>query len=206
LSQRRSYTASPASLRDYDASPSSLSVRSTRDSGAGGERTDCGIRGRKVAPAGPQARATSVPAGRGTGMCTARSRSSLIPSRVSPRWSTLRAGESLDGSNPAAREPLREGESTHLRSQRTPGGYLARGTPPSSLRGMKLTRRPLGWLDRLPCVPINDDRGHRGVLGAASLGTVVGVRCAVGVQGSPTGRGAGSLRHAPPSRRAERVY
>jgi hypothetical protein len=51
-------------------------------------------------------------------------------------------------------------------------------------------------------VPINDDRGHRGVLGAASLGTVVGVRCAVGVQGSPTGRGAGSLCHAALSRRA----
>ena len=63
-------------------------------------------------------------------MCTARGRSSLIPSRVSPRWrATLRAGQSLDGSNPAAREPLRAGESTHLRSQRTPGGYLARGTP-----------------------------------------------------------------------------
>ena len=50
--------------------------------------------------------------------------------------------------------------------------------------------------------PQNDDRGRRGVLGAASLGTVVGVRCAVGVQGSPTGRGAGSLCHAPPFRRA----
>ena len=50
--------------------------------------------------------------------------------------------------------------------------------------------------------PQNDDRGRRGVLGAASLGTVIGVRCAVGVQGSPTGRGAGSLCHALPSRRA----
>ena len=48
----------------------------------------------------------------------------------------------------------------------------------------------------------DDTRGRRGVLGAASLGTVVGVRCAVGVQGSPTGRGAGSLCHAPPFRRA----
>ena len=50
--------------------------------------------------------------------------------------------------------------------------------------------------------PQNDDRRRRGVLGAVSLGTVVGVRCAVGVQGSPTGRSAGSLLHAPPSRRA----
>jgi len=50
--------------------------------------------------------------------------------------------------------------------------------------------------------PQNDDRGRRGVLGAASLGTVIGVRCAVGVQGSPAGRGAGSLCHALPSRRA----
>jgi len=76
-------------------------------------------------------------------MCTARGRSSLIPSWVSPRWratlragsrwrATLRAGETLDGSNPAAREPLRAGESTHLRSQRTPRGYLARGTPNST--------------------------------------------------------------------------
>jgi len=50
--------------------------------------------------------------------------------------------------------------------------------------------------------PQYDDRERRGVLGAAILGTVVGVRCAVVVQGSPTGRGAGSLCHAPPSRRA----
>ena len=107
-------------------------------------------------------------------MCTARGRSSLIPSRVSPRWratlragarwrATLRAGESLDGSNPAAREPLHAGESTHLRSQRTPGGYLARGTPPSSPRGDAANSKTAlagvghvpwaqGWLDRLPCV------------------------------------------------------
>ena len=76
-------------------------------------------------------------------MCTARGRSSLIPSRVTPRWratlragarwrATLRAGKSLEGSNPAAREPLRAVESTHLRSQRTPEGHLARETPPSS--------------------------------------------------------------------------
>ena len=111
---------------------------------------------------------------RRTGMCTARDRSSLIPSRVSPRWratlragsrwrATLRAGESLDGSNPAAREPLRAGESTHLRSQRTPAGYLARGTPPSSPRGDAANSKTAlagmghvpwaqGWLDRLPCV------------------------------------------------------
>ena len=49
---------------------------------------------------------------------------------------------------------------------------------------------------------LDDARGRRGVLGAASLGTAVGVGCVVGVQGSPTGRGAGSLRHAPPSSRA----
>jgi len=52
--------------------------------------------------------------------------------------------------------------------------------------------------------PLDDAHGRRGVLGAASIGTVVGARCAVGVQGSPTGRGAGSLCHAPPSRRGER--
>jgi hypothetical protein len=117
-------------------------------------------------------------------MCTARGRSSLIPSRVSPRWratlragsrwratlragsrwrATLRVGESLHGSNPAAREPLRAGESTHLRSQRTPGGYRARGTPPSSPRGDAANSKTAlagvghvpwaqGWLDRLPCV------------------------------------------------------
>ena len=107
-------------------------------------------------------------------MCTARGRSSLVPSRVSPRWratlragarwrATLRAGKTLDGSNPAAREPLRAGESTHLRSQRTPGGYLARGTPPSSPRGDAANSKTAlagvghvpwaqGWLDRLPCV------------------------------------------------------
>jgi len=80
-------------------------------------------------------------------MCTARGRSSLIPSRISRRWratlragsrwrATLRAKESLDGSNPAAREPLRAEESTYLRSQRTPGGYLAWGTPRSSARSL----------------------------------------------------------------------
>jgi hypothetical protein len=94
-------------------------------------------------------------------LCTARGRSSLIPwvsPWVSPRWratlcagarwrAILRAGESMDCSNPAAREPLRVGESTHLRSQRTPGGCLARGTPSSSPPGMRLTRRLLsrGW-------------------------------------------------------------
>jgi hypothetical protein len=68
-------------------------------------------------------------------MSTARGRSSLIPFRVSPCRATLRAGESLGVSNPTAREPLRAGEPAHLRSQRTPGSYLARGTPPSSPRG-----------------------------------------------------------------------
>jgi hypothetical protein len=104
-------------------------------------------------------------------MCTARGRSSLIPSRVSPRWratlragarwrATLRAGESLDGSNPAAREPLHAGESTHLRSQRTPGGYLARGTPPSSPRGDAANSKTARWPDRLPCVLALHGWGH----------------------------------------------
>jgi hypothetical protein len=97
-------------------------------------------------------------------MCTARGRSSLITSRVSPRWrATRRAGESLDGSNPAAKEPLRAGKSTYLRSQKIPEGYLTQGTPPSSLRGDAANSKTAlagvrhvpwaqGWLDRLPCV------------------------------------------------------
>jgi len=108
-------------------------------------------------------------------MCTARGRSSLFPSKVTPRWiatlragalwrATLRPGESLDSYDPAAREPLRAGESTYLRSRRTPGGYLARGTPPSSPRGDAANSKTAlaglghvpwaqGWLDWLPCVP-----------------------------------------------------
>ena len=107
-------------------------------------------------------------------MCTARGRSSLIPSRVSPRWratlragarwrATLRAGESLDGSNPAAREALRAGESTHLRSQRNSGGYLTWGTPPSSPRGAEGTfLGPRGgWTGCRACSePRSDPLGH----------------------------------------------
>ena len=92
--------------------------------------------------------------------------------------------------------PLRESHS----ARGNPRIYAPKGPPEAISPGGPLQAH--WWLDRLPCVPINDDRGHRGVLGAASLGTVVGVRCAVGVQGSPTGRGAGSLCHAALSRRA----
>ena len=84
--------------------------------------------------------------------------------RAGARWrATLRARESLDGSSSAAREPLRAGESTHLRSQRTPGGYHARGTPPSSPRGDESDSKTAlagvghvpwaqGWLGQPPCV------------------------------------------------------
>ena len=76
-------------------------------------------------------------------MSTARGRSSLIPSRVSPRRATLRAGESLGGSNPAAREPLRAGESSASTLPKDPWRLSRPGDPSKLTAGEKREYRTL---------------------------------------------------------------
>jgi len=116
-------------------------------------------------------------------MCTARGRSSLIPSRVSPRWrATARgpAGELLSarGSLWMVLAPLRESHSARgsqrIYAPKGPPEAITPGEPLQAHRGgMSLTQRPLsrgwdtflgprgGWASRRACSePRSDPLGH----------------------------------------------
>ena len=164
---------------------------------------------------------------RRTGVCTARGRSSLIPSRISPRWratlhtgarwkAALRARESLDGSNHAAREPAPRGGITGTGANGVPLRAPARTAfprqPQDNVRNFLAEAAASagagpspGASEWLPSQrPPGDARGGRRALGAACRGTDGCVRCAIGVRASPPGRGVGSSRGALLSRRAPR--